>query len=279
MDKFEDALATIRMVGLTAGAVGGGATALIGAKRKWNDMRAKSKRQKLNQGGYIQRGGFYGKQNRANSKELKFYDSSNLGLAADQQVTAAWKGFTVMQDVLLSTEPNGRIGRRIDIKKINIKATITLGARSIDQQGVQVAERSKDEVRIVVVLDKQSNGTDPAPTEIFKEHHILSYRNLSNVDRFKICYDKIHKLEATPVGGLGNTTAMGFITGGDFKHISIQKKVNTPIYFEGGSSSVTGLIKSNKYYIFWIGHHVVIPAEPLLTMSSLELRVRIRYTG
>lgn len=84
--------------------------------------------------------------------------------------------------VPLGDDSNTRDGRKIRIKSIQIT-------------GYGASADTKGAPRIMVVYDKQTNGSLPAITDILESNNWASYHNLNFRNRFKVLYDNIGGLK------------------------------------------------------------------------------------
>lgn len=199
--------------------------------------------------------GFYGFADR----ELKFLDGS-------QTYTTATAG-TISPTLLIipqGTTQSMRIGRRCNIHHVDLMIQLKLPP-STDNAAAD------DLVRIILYCDKQCNGTaataaqllvaPPAGSVGYRSHY-----NLSNVMRFKILYDKTHKLVAH-AGGISSTPAEAYT--GDLKLVHVKKRVNLPIEYNG-TAGLIGEIRSNNIGLLVLSES----AKVTLTMNT-----RIRFSG
>lgn len=76
---------------------------------------------------------------------------------------------------------NGRIGNRVIQTKLDVLVAIV-------GQGVNIL--LEQEVRILIVYDKQSQGTAPVITDILSSTDVQAFFNYNNRDRFIFLYDK-----------------------------------------------------------------------------------------
>ncbi len=122
-----------------------------------------------------------------------------------------------------------------------------------------------DIVRLIMYIDKQTNGAQAAVTDILEASDILSFRNLANTNRFTVLCDKVVTMNIPAGSGNGTT----------YKHpsmerwVNIYKKVNVPIEYSGVTGVITE-IESNNIGI------LMITANSTIDINS---RVRCRFTG
>ena len=125
--------------------------------------------------GFTRKSGLYG-------RELKFYDKS---LSA---TTAAGTG-TVLEDAMVTVAQGAgteqRVGRKIWCTSLELRGEIHLVSNTAN-----TATYSGCRVRLVVVLDKQCNGSATTWGAVFADTSPNSMPNMENQDRFQILYDR-----------------------------------------------------------------------------------------
>ncbi len=192
---------------------------------------------------------------KADASEMKFNDSS-----IDDAIVVV--NGTIQDELLEIPEGVGeeqRIGRKIVIKKLVYRYTITLPTKTV------VAD-TNDTVRIMIIQDKQANGAFPAITDVLKTNFYLGLNNLVNTGRFRTLYDNIHSLWAH--GGAGNGTADA-----SFQHTvngQVYLDLNIPIEYD--NSAATGditTIRSNNIFMLFLSQR---------GFCSVVGRCRVRFT-
>lgn len=158
--------------------------------------------------------------------EVKFYDSQVDPTA----LTADWATSNIdptdeqcLNALTQGTDEDQRIGRKATFKSVMIKGEIRL----LNRDGVATLEGGRNTVRIILVLDTQTNGAgmlgsavmNGAPGNVQPEN---AYRNLENSKRFKILADKTITLRYQGIGGDGTTIDIQ----GETKTFSIFKSLN-----------------------------------------------------
>ncbi len=180
---------------------------------------------------------FRGKWRHRHTTELKFLD----GTVADD----AENGGLIVQDsmckIAQGITESARIGRVIHIKRLTIDFGGFLKSTS---NGAQ----NGDVIRIIVFLDKQSNGAAPAVTDILETAVHNSFYNLANVpSRFKILHSKFITLNS--LSGQGNGTAWTFER--KTWRYRWNKKCNIPIHYDL-TTAVIGALTANNVGILVI---------------------------
>ncbi len=162
--------------------------------------------------------------------ELKFHD-----LDIDD-VAIAING-TIAEDSVLTiaqgTTESERIGRKLTVKKIGWHFEIKfLGATAI--------AASSDVVRVMLYLDKQTNGVAATAVGILESDNYQSFNNLSNKSRFLILMDRFYSLKSHSGSGNGTTDKFGE----DVITDSFYKECNIPIEYD--NSATTGAITTMR---------------------------------
>lgn len=195
----------------------------------------------------LRTGGFSFKS--TGGKELNFVDSSIT--STDVSTTAS---LVLLNGMAQGTTASTRIGRRIQMKSIELKAWLTPGATTT----VAVA-------RFALVLDKQANAAAPAFTDIYDSASPVALRNISNKARFWVLWD------SGLISTCGNLTA-GQITDSGMKTLEMYKRINIPVQYNAGTAGTVGDIQTNALYFVSIGSTAVGTAD-----QTLIGNVRVRY--
>lgn len=182
----------------------------------------------------------YGTRALGSNREKKFHDVSDLAN------TTAIAG-TIGVDLLIvpqgTTEKN-RIGRKMWIKQINVRYTMSLSKQEGESGG-----GSSMQQRFMLIHDKQCNGALPAVLDILETAVPLSYRNLANAARFTILKDKLVTFNTG--AGAGNGTANDFSQ--TLRIYKFSKKCNIPITFDGTDGGIDEK-KSGNIFILQIAN-------------------------
>lgn len=115
-------------------------------------------------------------------QELKFFDGVNL----DNAVSST--GFIVqsINKVPQGTTESNRIGRKIWIRRIECNFTASLPKlQDTDDIG------DGDILRIIIFVDRQTNGAPATVPEILDESSFNSHYNMNNRERFTFLWDKL----------------------------------------------------------------------------------------
>lgn len=191
------------------------------------------------------------------SQELKFHDLD----IDDASITI--NGSIIEPSCLTipqGTTESERIGRRVTVKNIHWKYNITFPA---------IATASAPEaltVRVIVYLDKQTNGAAATITGILETDNYQSFNNLSNTSRFRILMDRVHTIRVS--GGAGDGAANDFA--GLALNAEWHKSCNIPIEYD--NSFTTGVIttmRSNNIGVLLLGKG---------TAGVFDSKMRIRFS-
>ena len=130
--------------------------------------------------GFARTGGYYGRY----PTELKFLDL-NTNINSVNPIVPF--GYNTMCPIPLGDGPSARIGRQVTLTSVQLDYTFD----------IHHTETNVIYLRVCLVIDKQCNGAAAAWLDIFSQTSVLSYRNLDNVDRFVVIYDKVHRFTPT----------------------------------------------------------------------------------
>jgi len=180
----------------------------------------------------------------ASSGELKDITQLNTSLIP----LAATNVVTLLNGVAQGTAATQRLGRRIVMKSLLLKGTVTLAATST----------GSSPLRFLVVYDTQTNATAPAATDVLLADNNISPMNLSNSRRFKtLCDINI------PCIGTGGPQSVSFD-----RYI----KMNLPVEFNTGSAGTVGDIQTGSVYMLSSQANSILTAAP--SESSVYSRIR-----
>lgn len=188
----------------------------------------------------------------ASGGELKFTDVSGTGTAmglASGAFTTPGPTF-LLNGLVPDSTATGRIGRKIAMKSLYIRADFRLAATST----------AGGMFRMIVFYDKQANANAPAVTDLLLADAFLSPNNLSNRDRFVVLVDEV----TSPVSVQGD-----FAT----QLIRFKKNLNLETMFNAGTAGTIGDITSGSIYIMFAQNSTIGTAAP-----TVNWRSRIRYT-
>lgn len=189
-------------------------------------------------------GGWAG-PSRSGASELKFVDTSNIGVAPASGVMTLG---ALCNGLVPGSGANNRIGRKIVMKSILLRWSIALSPTTT-QGGT---------FRVMIVYDKQANATAPAVTDILLSANYTSQMNLSNRDRFVVLADVI----TDPISAGGNYSISG----------KLFKKLNLETMYNPGVAGTIGDITTGSLYVLIGNNGTFATAQPVITYET-----RVRY--
>ncbi len=240
-------------------------------------MRRRSgyKRKRTFRRGYDRVGGFYGrarKRRRFPRIEKKFYDAifADASIAGNWQFPAATRagpeGATnTLNDIPQGVTESTRIGRKCTITNIYMRLNFEFLQNDIATLGAALT--ASETIRIVIVWDKQVNGTAAPITQLFDTDTYNSFRNLANNKRFRILYDKTYSWNTGAIGG-GDGTNNDSSRMRNSYQVKIAKKCFIPIEFDSTTGAVSEM-RSNNLSL-WIGSKE--GSRMAMTSSTCRLR-------
>ncbi len=207
------------------------------------------------QRGFVRYGGNYGRYG-GNRQELKVH-----GVSVDDAVVAS--AMAVSGSLLTIPEGNGeeqRVGRKINIKKISWRYTISLPTTA-------TANDSSDIVRVMLVLDKQANGANATAGDVLATTDYQSFNQLANSMRFQVLMDKTYSIISGSGSGRGTTDTLSY--GGAVLCAQWHKKCNIRIEYD--TTATTGVITSIK------SNNIFVILGSLRGAAGFESNMRFRF--
>lgn len=173
----------------------------------------------------------------ATGAETKFFDT-------DLDATIGGISNT-LEKVNLNIIPQGttestRIGRKVVLKKLNVKGIISLPTTA-------TAASTSTVVKVLIIQDKQTNGAAFGATDLWDTDSISSFNNLANSSRFRVLKTKVFVLNSTAGSGRGTTDTLSF--GTVDRYFSMDVNFNIPIEFD--NSVTTGTVASQRTNSLW----------------------------
>lgn len=179
--------------------------------------------------------------------ELKYFDATK----ADSAISQTWDGgeldpatYNTLCCPGQSDEAQGRDGRRITIKSIQINGCVYRNTRAAAGAGIDPAS-----ITLALVLDTQTNGAQLNAEDVYDEsvatHKALAFRSLEHNTRFRILWKRTFTVVDNACFTDGTNTASVSGTGRFFK---IYKRVNIPVTFTANGATVA-VIGDNSLHI------------------------------
>lgn len=161
---------------------------------------------------------------------------------------------------------NERDGRVYHINSIHLKGIV-----GYPHLGDESTVSDDDVMRVVVVIDSQTNGAEVTATEVMDDSgtDFLSFRNLQFTSRFKVLYDETFRLNPLVVAdGAG---ANNFNSQGTKLPFTFNKKFKIPIRVTcKGTTAVVGSIVDNSIHVLACSNTGV---------CTLQYQSRVRFSG
>jgi len=199
--------------------------------------------------------GNFGRYNRGG--ELKYFDVTH----AENNIPTQGAIYNTIIGISQGVGENERVGRKCTIRSIHWRYNV-----KVSESTAEGTPKNGDTVRVIMFLDKQTNGTAALVSDILSSSNYHSFRNLSNSGRFNILYDKQHCLN---VDGLAvNTAGTAYSNTEVIREFVVNKKVNIPVEFSNTTGVLTG-IKSNNIGILTISKNGDI---------NMNARYRLRFS-
>lgn len=161
--------------------------------------------------------------------------------------------------IAAGTGESQRVGRKVWIKKILMKYSLILAATA----GATI-NPAQDRVRVILYHDKQCNGAIPAAAIILQTVTVNGFRNMENIGRFNILYDKIHVMNCVAAAGDGAANDSAPMA----RQGKFYKNCNIPIEYSGTAGTI-GEIRSNNLCLLVVANN----AEA----TAIEATIRLRY--
>lgn len=233
-------------------------------KRKTNSGASKKSKQRTYiskaQTGYLRTGGLYGKFDPliVGRPEKKYKDTviAAAVIPVAGSCIAASGGSASLNVLVQDSSATGRVGRKVTLKNVYIHGAITLPSTGVNANATDI-------VRIILYIDKQTNGVTPAVADLLDTAvgGYNSFRNLSNVERYIILKDKFISVSAA-------TTVAAVNTGVVSVEYKIYKKIECGIEFSGNTGAVTE-VRSNNLCVLAISKN---------GLATNEFVSRVRFT-
>ncbi len=243
---------------------------MYGGKRKFPQRRVQTKRVfrrdftprtrnvvmiQPRQRGYLRRSGFYGRFT-GPSGEAKFFDTDIDDATVSTTMT--------INNLTIIPEGNGesdRIGRKVNIKAVHIKGTLTLPT-------TPTAANTSAVVKFMLIQDKQTNGAQYTATDLLDTDSIESFNNLANSARFRVLKTVYYNLKCPAGSGRGTTDTLSY--GEDVRWVSCNMRINIPMEYDNSATTgAIGTVRTNNLY--WV-------SQASASTANFTGTARIRYT-
>lgn len=164
---------------------------------------------------------------------------------------------------------NQRIGRAAKVKCIKIKGLIKCDAIEVASNPFNACN-----VRIALVQDTQSNGTQAQGEDVFKDPSstvsaVLSFQNVNNFGRFKVLKDKFITLNPPSLSGTG---ANSFDVNGVDRSFKMTYKPKQPInvrFNETDGGTIADIVDHS-----W---HIIANTDDVEMVPKIEYQCRVVF--
>lgn len=213
--------------------------------------------------GQMRTAGYFGRYNQLGT-EKKFHDteigSYNIPRLGQLHTTG------LMGGIPNGTGESDRVGRKITLKSVHIKATIIKPVKS-------TLSNSSDVVRIIVGVDTQTNGVGPTIGQVLEpnnggvgtQYPVNQYNNLSNKGRFIILKDKYININSQGGSGNGTTNNANPV----YREFTYNRKLNIPVNYDGVTGGIAE-IRDNCLFMIVMSY--------LDQETDIHIFNRVRYT-
>ncbi len=188
--------------------------------------------------------------------ELKFKDTSIANVPA----SATGLFMTSLTIIPQGDDEDEREGRKISVTSLTTHIHAFLAAGT--------TEAEHDHLIMCMVLDTQVNGSTPSALDyVVLNTNDLTFRNLSNSQRFKTLWRRDFDLNYTAAGG--NGTAIETV--GTNQNITVHYKFKKPLTISySGVTGATSFTESNGLFLYVQSRH---------GLASANSQTRVRFYG
>lgn len=207
--------------------------------------------------------------------EPKYFDTGKLD--ASISVANTWAGsevdpttFNTLCVPIKGSGINQRIGRRIAVKKIKIRGFIIVPGQS-SQSTADAAQY----FRLVLFMDKQTNGTQAQGEEVFADPQVaangnacLTFQSLNNFGRFEVLKDEVKTISNLNMTG----PAASIVTAGYMVPFKMTKTFRDPVavHFNETNGGTVADIVDNSF-------HLLAKTSSVGMNASLSYEARVVY--
>ena len=217
------------------------------------DMRRRRRFYGGRRSGRYRKAGYFGRF-KGPMAEKKYKDTTLALTTIANTGTSLQNATTNITEILNGTGESERTGHRVRVMSLQANMLLVLPAGT--------TANDSDEVRIIIVVDKQANGALATLTHILETVGYQAFRNIENGNRFVWLYNKTFSM---------NPPAMGTATSSSerFKHLKVFFKLAMPMYFDGLLGE-TGEVRSHQILAFAITRDGRV---------QMQVQWRIRFYG
>lgn len=223
-----------------------------------------------------------GSPSNTNGDVLRFSSSANVGAGGSNAAGIEGQPGMLLNNITQGADATQRIGRKIQIKSIRVRVSVRINddvttavpvTNNVLTQYDTVTSTygTPMSVRLVLVWDKQPNGSQAGSGQVFESMNGFngsdSMMNLDNRDRFVILADETKIVSPMGIGAA---------------HFDIYKECDlTTIYSSAVSPQTIASIQSGALYAFFLSDVATVtsPLTPLVANApfSQYAQCRVRY--
>lgn len=186
------------------------------------------------------------------SVEKKYFDGNTIDFTGN--ATGGQVFPTLVAGVTQGTSDNTRVGGKICVTNVNCR-----GFRNMASFGTVAYFGGY--LRVILYVDKQTNGNGALITDILQSATINAFRNMNNLDRFIILKDKMLKVSIDSTNALHTDTSR--------QYWKVNAKGKWEIQFSGNTGGIADLRSLNIGMLY-------ISSDANVQSCSLG-RCRIKY--
>lgn len=174
----------------------------------------------------------------------------------------------LLNGLSLGTDYSNRIGRKVYMTSVQFSGYVQADAAAV-ATGAAVTSYTQ-QVRLLIVYDRQPNGAAPAVTDVLTVAAPQAQLNLNNRDRFKILFDKHYVFG--PV--VAQAAAPTITTASEplIYNFNPMVKMTLPTIFNGGNAGTVADMSTGSLYLVAVGTTAAGTTDANLVASS-----RVRF--
>lgn len=206
--------------------------------------------------------------------ELKYVDTARSNAALPNTITgsecdpnAGSPAYNCINPVGQGVGSQQRIGQRYIMKGIDVNGTLTWKPEPN-------SDEASTEIRVLIVLDKQTNGTQLNAEDVLTSatsHRTNAFRNLQYTKRFQVLFDKTFTLTST-AGGEGDIAGAHF-WGEIHRQFQVHKKFTVPVQCRATNMDIQGITDNSLHLLAFKGNQASASG-----VAGIHYDARVRFT-
>lgn len=207
-------------------------------KKKTQNLKPTRRYAKRNYKPQLTNRELYKLKQQVKNEEVKWYDAEfGTGSIPTTGSITDVKTYSIRQ----GDGSSNRDGRQIVLKKIQMVATVTLPDDTASNYV------STDEVRVMLVQDKQCNGAQATIADVLCTADIDSFNCMANARRFRVLYNKriVVNSQIFTIPSAGTPTMESAS-----KRLQKYIQCNIPITYDASVDAITDLTSNHLFFIF-----------------------------